>query len=76
MGFTAKKHGVSVRFCHNLAFCRKTEAPLDFELKFEKIKICKNLCNIPLCTTDLEYELHSQEIRSFGQLLPQTSVLR
>jgi hypothetical protein len=26
----------------------------------------------PLGTTDLEYENHDQEIRSFGQFLPQT----
>jgi hypothetical protein len=30
----------------------------------------------PLCVTDLEFEIYDQEIRSFGQFLPQTIIFR
>jgi hypothetical protein len=45
---------------------------MNFEQKFNIFKSCKNSYTRPLCTTDLEYGGHEQEIQSFVQFLPQT----
>jgi HSP90 family molecular chaperone len=37
-------------------------------------KTYKNLYTRPMCIIDMKYEGHRQEIQSFGQFLPQTSV--
>jgi hypothetical protein len=46
---------------------------LDFSRNLDFLKTHKNLYTKPLCITNPEYELHVQEIRIFGQILPQTS---
>jgi hypothetical protein len=77
MGFTIKKYVVSISFfLTNWCFFGKIEG---YQLRilsqnFKKFKIHKNLCNGPLCIIDMEYGLHGQKIRSFGQFLPQTGI--
>jgi hypothetical protein len=76
MDFTTKKYVISVSFFYKLVFFCKIEG---YQLQIlsqnsKKFKIHKNMCNGPLCITDLEYGLHGQEIHSFGQFLSQTSV--
>jgi hypothetical protein len=75
MGVTTKKCGVLVSFCSKLAIFAKTVGHnlwiLGKNWKF--LKTGKNLYTGPLCITDPKYGGHDQEIRSFGQFLPQTS---
>jgi hypothetical protein len=47
---------------------------LDFEPKYDFFKTHKNLYTGLLCITDRKYEIHDQEIQSFGQFLPQTDI--
>jgi hypothetical protein len=43
-------------------------------MNFEFLKTYKNLYTGQLCITDPECRLNSQEIRSFGQFLPQIGI--
>ena len=75
MGVTTKKYRVSVSFCHKLRFSVKPKASLWILWRYLKFfKPGKNLYTGPLCITDPEYGYHDQEMRSFGQFLPQTGV--
>jgi hypothetical protein len=49
-------------------------AHLDFEPKFIFFKAHKNLYTGQLSVTNSKYGLYNQEIRSFGQFLPQSSI--
>jgi hypothetical protein len=45
---------------------------MDFERKFQYFKTYKNTYTELLCITDPLYGGHDQEIRCFGQFMPQT----
>jgi hypothetical protein len=75
MGVTTKKYGVSLSFCRKLVIYGKTVG-LHIRILSENLKTRENSNTRPLCITDLKYGGHDQEIRSFGQFLPQTGDLR
>jgi hypothetical protein len=74
MGVTTRKYGVSVYFCPKLAIFIKTVGQ-HLCISSENVKLLKTRKTSytrPLWTTDLQYGVHDQEIRSFNQFLPQT----
>jgi hypothetical protein len=77
MAVKSKKYRVSVSFCRKLVIFGKTVSEHLWILSenFKNFKTHKNSYMRPLCITDSEYVGYDQEMRSFGQFLPQTGDL-